>query len=89
MNKTARLFLIIGYIEIFFCVAYPIYISLTQNLELGALVIWFIFFVLFLYYAFLCGWVNRIGNKAEERVGLLIFLNILPILLLFVLFLLG
>jgi len=47
MNKTARLFLTIGYIEVFFCVAYPIYISLTQNLELGALVLWFIFFCSF------------------------------------------
>ncbi|MEO7216069.1 hypothetical protein [Mucilaginibacter sp.] len=83
-TKAYHIILVIGLVELLFCIAFPIYVSFTQNLELGALILWFIFFILMGYYSVFCTALIRIIKKpiteSTTSVGTLVFLNVLPIL---------
>jgi hypothetical protein len=81
MNKIIRLFFCITFLEIFICIAYPAYLFSTQSVELGAILVGFIFFSLILYYGIFCIYLNRIAvNGKDPNVIILTLFNLLPIL---------
>jgi predicted transporter len=83
-TKAYHVILIIGLAELLFCIVFPIYMSYTQDLGFGALILWIIFFILMGYYSVFCTALIRIIRKpiteSTTSAGALVFLNVLPIL---------
>ena len=84
MNKLRILNIIsvISFIELIACVAYPAYVMNTQNLELGALVLGFVFGALIIYYIIFILFISRYSKKeeTEQNIGWVIFLDIAPLI---------
>lgn len=83
MNRV-KFFLYLTYLELLLLTISAIYIFESKNLELGAVVLGFVFFVLYVYYAIYGATLDRfLKNERSANLFLLIFFNLLPFLLLF------
>lgn len=81
--KVLKVISIVTFIEIIASVAWPIKMTYKQILGLGALVVWAIFAIPFIYYTIFIIFLARYSKREAEdqNIGLVIFLNLLPIVL--------
>jgi hypothetical protein len=81
--KVLKVISIVTFIEIIASVAWPIKMTYKQIPGLGALVVWAIFAIPFIYYTIFIIFLARYSKREAEdqNIGLVIFLNLLPIVL--------
>lgn len=81
--KAIKLFSIITFIEIIISIAWPIKITSERNLELGSLIIWAISAMAFIYYTIFIIFLARYSKREaqDQNIGIVIFFNLLPIIL--------
>lgn len=79
--KRAQVFIYITYFELSLLGLSAIYIYSTKNMELGAVVIGFIFLTLLIYYSIYCTILDSLLKKGKDAaVFPLVFFNVLPFL---------
>ncbi|MDB5147263.1 MAG: hypothetical protein JWQ57_1283 [Mucilaginibacter sp.] len=81
--KALKVISIVTFIEIIASVAWPIKMTYKQILGLGALIIWAISAIPFIYYTIFIIFLARYSKREAEdqNIGLVIFFNLLPIVL--------
>ncbi len=81
---------IITFIELIASIVLP-FVVINNGMELGAIIIGFVFVTLIIYYAIFIMFLSRYSKRKleEQNIAVLIFLNLLPLIIYALLFTFG